>query len=178
MKPNRSCGFRWLFVALAVFLMCVVAFGWPHKKVVHLVDSHGASVGSAVIRQHMGGVRVYLNLRNLPPGVHAIHFHQTPSCVPPDFKSSGGHFNPTGKHHGLRNPAGPHAGDMPNFTVAANGRSRQILSDDRVTLRPDVRNSLFANGGTALVIHAGADDMVSDPAGNAGPRIACGVITR
>jgi Cu-Zn family superoxide dismutase len=177
MKPNPIRRRRWQWVVAAVVIMSVCAFAWPHKKVVKLINSEGASVGNAVIREHHGGVRVHLNVKNLPPGVHAIHFHQIPSCEPPDFKSSGGHFNPTGKHHGLQNPEGPHAGDMPNFLVAANGTSRQVVRDERVTLKPGVPNSLFANGGTALVIHAGADDMKSDPAGNAGPRIACGVIT-
>jgi Cu-Zn family superoxide dismutase len=99
--------------------------------------------------------------------------------VAPDFKSAGGHFNPTDAHHGINNPMTPHphAGDMDNFTVEANGTSHQTILDPRVTLDPAPPNSLFAGGGTAIVIHAGPDDMMSDPAGNSGARIACGVVT-
>jgi Cu-Zn family superoxide dismutase len=176
---NRSATHRplWLSTGLAVILLSAMAVAREPVKVVHLQDSTGASVGTATIRQHKEGVRIHLDLMNLPPGLHAIHFHETASCTPPDFKSAGGHFNPTGAHHGLHNPQGPHAGDMENITVEANGTSHQTVLDERVTLAPGQPNSLFANGGTALVIHAKEDDMMSDPAGNAGARIACGVIT-
>lgn len=158
-------------------MLCATASAREHAKVVTLTDVSGASIGTATIRPHKQGVRVHLDVKSLSPGVHAIHFHQTASCVPPDFKSAGGHFNPAGAHHGLKNPQGPHAGDMDNFTVGADGTSHETVLDPRVTLQPGEPNSLFANGGTALVIHAKADDMMSDPAGNAGDRIACGVIT-
>jgi Cu-Zn family superoxide dismutase len=98
-------------------------------------------------------------------------------CEGPAFTTAGGHFNPDQKHHGLDNPEGPHAGDMPNFTVKPNGTAKVTVVDPRVNLGAG-DHSLFANGGTSLMIHAKADDMKSDPAGNAGDRMACGTITK
>jgi len=164
-------------LAIALFSVSASAHHAKLSKVVNLNDAKGAAVGTATIKEAGPGVKIHLELTGLTPGEHAIHFHQTPSCVAPDFKSAGGHFNPTGAHHGLKNPAGPHAGDMSNFTVGADGKAKLTVANERVTLNPGLPNSLFANGGTALVIHAKADDMTSDPAGNAGDRVACGVIT-
>ena len=149
------------------------------KATVALKDAKGQSVGSATIKSSGKGVEVKLDVKDLPPGVHALHFHQNAQCDPPDFKTAGGHFNPDKKQHGFLNPQGHHNGDMANFTVQPNGTAKVTIKDADVVLGTGSEpNSLFANGGTALMIHAKADDMKTDPAGNAGDRIACGVIMK
>jgi superoxide dismutase, Cu-Zn family len=168
---------RMLSVLALAFVIGSAAVS-AQMKHVDLKDAKGNSVGMAMISPAKGGgVSIDLDLHGLPPGEHALHFHAVPKCEGPDFTSATGHFNPGMKKHGMQNPEGPHAGDMSNFTVDAKGNAKATVTNKNVTMGSEA-NSIYANGGTALMIHAAADDMKSDPAGNAGARIACGAITK
>ncbi len=177
---NRLLLATTLVATIATLATPVLAKKMPPatRATVKLTDAKGKAVGVAVLTADpKHGVAIALDLHDLTPGEHAIHVHQTAKCEAPDFKSAGGHFNPDNKHHGADNKEGPHAGDMPNFTVDAKGNAKVTVVAHNVTLGTD-DHSVFTGGGTALVIHAKADDMKSDPAGNAGDRIACGTITK
>ena len=141
-----------------------------------LVDAQGQPVGTAYLTETSSGVAIDASVSGLPEGQHGIHLHAVGACVAPDFTSAGGHFNPTDAQHGLENPGGPHAGDMPNLYVGPDGTGTFHYVDSRVTLGPG-SNSLLDADGSALVIHAMTDDQMTNPAGNSGARVACGVIT-
>jgi Cu-Zn family superoxide dismutase len=167
-----------IFSVIALACLVGTAGLSAQMKHVDLKDAKGNSVGMAMISPAKGGgVSIDLDVKGLPPGDHALHFHAVPKCEGPDFTSAGGHFNPANKKHGMQNPEGPHAGDMSNFTVDAKGNAKTTIVNKNVSAGAEA-NSIYATGGTALMIHAAADDMKSDPAGNAGARIACGVITK
>ncbi len=147
----------------------------PKRARAEIVDAKGNKIGSAYLNDVGTGVMITLEASQLSPGVHAFHIHENGKAEPPDFKSAGGHFNPAGKKHGKDNPDGSHAGDLPNITVKENGSVRVETVAAGVTLGAG-ENSLLKEGGTSLVIHASEDDNKTDPSGNAGARIACGVI--
>lgn len=139
-------------------------------------DANGTRVGVAAFGEDAAGmVHVRMLVHGLAPGLHGVHVHGVGSCVAPSFASAGGHFNPGARHHGLENPQGPHAGDLPNMNVDAAGNADYRATTQRITLTPGAM-SVFDTDGSALVIHAGPDDNMSDPAGNSGARVACGVI--
>jgi superoxide dismutase, Cu-Zn family len=140
-----------------------------------LKDASGKDVGTAALVQTPAGVLVTLSVKGLPAGEHAFHIHGVGKCEPP-FTSAGGHFNPAKKKHGMMAPDGAHAGDMPNLHIPANGELAVEVLNGAVTLEKGAPNSLFGQDGTALVIHAGKDDYKTDPTGDAGGRIACGVV--
>jgi superoxide dismutase, Cu-Zn family len=170
-----------LGVAALPALLALSASAAMHKNKGLEVDfktSQGQDAGTAILTPAGNGVKVKLDLTNLPEGEHAIHVHMNAKCDGPDFKSAGGHLNPDKKEHGTKNPKGAHAGDMPiNLQVMADGTDHVSFVTQSISLKKDASNSVFANGGTAFVIHEKADDMMTDPTGNAGDRIACGVIT-
>jgi Cu-Zn family superoxide dismutase len=141
-----------------------------------LRDANGQSVGTAALTQTPHGVLVVAQLSNVPPGTHAFHIHAVGQCTPP-FTSAGPHFNPSGRQHGIENPEGMHGGDLPNVVIPESGSARVEIFAKDVTLTQGA-TAILDSDGAALVLHASADDYKSDPAGNAGARIACGVITR
>jgi superoxide dismutase, Cu-Zn family len=143
-----------------------------------LKDKTGQQVGLATLTEEADGVRIEITGVGLPPGPKGLHIHEVAKCETPDFVSAGAHFNPAGKKHGRLHPDGAHAGDLPNLVVTALGTAGLDATTKAVTLKTGVPDSVFAEGGTSLIIHAQPDDEKTDPTGNSGARIACGVITR
>ena len=144
-----------------------------------LVNAQGATVGHAKFSTVKNGVKVSVTVSHLSPGEHGIHIHNVGKCDGPAFTTAGGHFNPTGAHHGIHNALDPHPhlGDLPNLVVSEKGTGKLTFTAVGATISVGP-NSLFHEGGTALVIHAKADDLTNDPSGNSGDRIACGVIVQ
>ncbi|MGA7253291.1 MAG: superoxide dismutase family protein [Pseudolabrys sp.] len=140
-----------------------------------LKSGEGKDVGSAELTQTPAGVVIRLAVKGLPAGEHAFHVHGVGKCEPP-FTSAGGHFNPSGKKHGMMAAEGYHAGDMPNLHIPTSGEIVVEVLNAAITLEKGKANSLFGPDGTALIIHAGKDDYKTDPTGEAGGRIACGII--
>ena len=187
---------RWMFLILTIALIGVLAACSGNNEeyqgdeeetetsgetgdsevIVDLVDTNEEQVATATLTEGESGVNIALEGENLPPGEHGFHFHETGSCELPDFESAGGHYNPTDANHGMNDPDGPHAGDMENIEVSEDGTVDTEVTADMVTLEEGQDNTLFTEEGTALMIHSEADDYESQPSGDAGDRIACGVV--
>lgn len=170
-------------ITVGVFPGCARGTMQPVSTVLEafavLRDASGETVGSATFRQiDAGPVLIEVALGELASGRRGIHIHTTGSCGSTEttlFGAAGGHFNPLGKAHGLQNPNGAHGGDLPNIEVRIDGTANLTVTNDRISLGLGAA-SLFDDDGSAIVLHAVADDQVSNPAGNSGARVACGVI--
>jgi Cu-Zn family superoxide dismutase len=166
-----------LVAGAAVLLLTLNAAQSADMAHAVLKDKDGKEVGTVELTPSKQGVQLRLSLTGVPAGERAFHIHENGKCEPPGFQSAGGHFNPEKKKHGKDGPDVGHAGDMPNLNIPANGQLKTEVVNTAVTLEKGRPNSVFRDGGTSIVIHQGADDYKTDPAGNAGDRIACGVIT-
>lgn len=175
-----ACG-----VGLAVAVGVAVAGGQTNQTAkktdnevkVKLIGSQGQPAGTVTFRKVKQGVKMTVKLENVPFGEHAVHIHEHAVCDAPDFHAAGGHFNPMGKQHGFQNPEGHHAGDTPgNVSVGENHRGEASFVLKDVSMDPNLPDSIFANGGTSVVVHEHGDDQKTDPSGNSGNRIACGVV--
>ncbi|HWJ79121.1 MAG TPA: superoxide dismutase family protein [Niallia sp.] len=166
-----------ILIAITMGILTGCAEGDVKKVEVEMFNDVGDSLGTVTVAEQSSGVKLSLDLKGLPPGVHGIHIHETNKCDAPDFKSAGNHFNPEKKEHGLLHPKGAHAGDLPNIIVEDDGKVKVELMAPLVTLK-DGKNSLFSKDGTSIVITDQQDDGMTQPAGNSGDRIACGSIKK
>lgn len=170
-----------ILIGLTFLMMCLnlnatIVSAKVKEITVSIINTEGKKIGTASLVQDDENVRIHVQAEKLTPGVHGIHIHENGQCDPPDFKSAGGHFNPINHQHGFNNEKGFHNGDLPNIEVSNDGTIDVELVTSVVTLKKGEANSLLKKKGTSIVIHADADDYVTDPAGNSGARIACGVI--
>lgn len=160
-----------LTIAAGVVAACAAVDVPVPAPPVSLVNASGQVIGTVAPAQTSGGVSLLINSSGLPHGLHGVHVHSVGRCDPPSFESAGAHWNPAARQHGFNNPQGPHAGDLPNIAVSSSGVVREtvVLGGTSVAQLSDA-------DGSALVIHANADDYVTDPSGNSGGRIACAVL--
>lgn len=168
-----------LLLALLTLVFAVNVYaqkGGAEQASATLRNPAGDVIGSARLTEDATGiVHVNVHVKGLAPGLHGIHIHATGSCRP-SFAAAGGHHNPQGHEHGLENPQGPHAGDLPNIEIDENGNAIYEATTDRIDLGDTGELAIFDADGSALIIHAQPDDQMTSPAGNSGDRIICGVI--
>ena len=176
-KSNKPVIYRLALVGMVMALTTACTHtpaDGPIIATAELSNAQGKPSGTVVIRNGTGGPVMLVDATRLAAGVYGMHFHQTGKCETPGFKTAGGHWNPAGRQHGLSNAIGAHAGDLPNLELNSIDTSAVT-----VPLDPSLINgaqSLFDGDGAAIIIHARADDNMTDPSGNSGDRILCGVL--